>query len=140
MVYHVSATPGLAVLGFIIWERRWKELWQLPWIPLAVALAVIAPWAVAVHRAEPDYWRYFVVVEHLQRFLSKEPGQHPEPFWFLVPFLVGGIFPAAFLALEAVPEDKQPSACVGCRSCEQVCPQQIKVSEILADFTEKLKA
>lgn len=97
------AAPGLAVLGFIIWERRWKELWQLPWIPLAVALAVIAPWAVAVHRAEPDYWRYFVVVEHLQRFLSKEPGQHPEPFWFLVPFLVGGIFPAAFLALGAVP-------------------------------------
>ena len=44
-----------------------------------------------------------MVVEHLQRFLSKEPGQHPEPFWFLVPFLVGGIFPAAFLALGAVP-------------------------------------
>ena len=40
----------------------------------------------------------------------------------------------------ALPEEKQPSACIGCRSCEQVCPQQIKVSEIMADFTEKLKA
>ncbi len=95
--------PALAVLGFILWERRWKELWQLPWIPLAAALALIAPWALAVHRAEPDYWRYFVMIEHLQRFLSEESGQHPEPFWFLLPFLLGGIFPAAFVALGAVP-------------------------------------
>lgn len=26
-------------------------------------------------------------------------------------------------------EDKRPSACIGCRSCEAVCPQKIKVSE-----------
>ncbi len=51
----------------------------------------------------------------------------------------GGGFIAP-MALSALPEDKQPSACIGCRSCEQVCPQQIKVSEIMADFAEKLKA
>ena len=51
----------------------------------------------------------------------------------------GGGFIAP-MALSALPEEKQPSACIGCRSCEQVCPQQIKVSEIMADFTEKLKA
>ena len=50
----------------------------------------------------------------------------------------GGGFIAP-MALSALPEDKQPSACIGCRSCEQVCPQQIKVSEIMADFAEKLK-
>lgn len=38
-----------------------------------------------------------------------------------------------------LPEDKRPSACIGCRSCEAVCPQQIKISEAMADFTEKLK-
>jgi predicted aldo/keto reductase-like oxidoreductase len=42
-------------------------------------------------------------------------------------------------ALAAVPADKQPSACIGCRSCEAVRPQQIKISESMADFTEKLK-
>lgn len=51
----------------------------------------------------------------------------------------GGGFIAP-LALMAVPQDKQPSACVGCRSCEAVCPQQIKISEVMADFSEKLKA
>ena len=42
------------------------------------------------------------------------------------------------MALSALPPEKQPSACLQCRSCEQVCPQQIKISEVLADFSEKL--
>lgn len=49
----------------------------------------------------------------------------------------GGGFLAP-MALMAVAEDKQPSACIGCRSCEQVCPQRIKISEAMADFTAKL--
>lgn len=51
----------------------------------------------------------------------------------------GGGFMAP-MALMAVPEEKHPHACIGCRSCEAVCPQQIKVSEAMADFAEKLKA
>lgn len=50
----------------------------------------------------------------------------------------GGGFIAP-MALMAVPEDKHPSACIGCRSCEAVCPQQIKISEAMADFNAKLK-
>lgn len=50
----------------------------------------------------------------------------------------GGGFIAP-MALSALPEDKKPSACVRCRSCEKVCPQQIKISEAMADFNAKLK-
>ncbi len=50
----------------------------------------------------------------------------------------GGGFIAP-MALMAVPKDRQPSACIGCRSCEAVCPQQIKISEAMADFTKKLQ-
>ena len=49
----------------------------------------------------------------------------------------GGGFIAP-MALSALPEDKRPQACLQCRSCEQVCPQQIKISEVLADFSAKL--
>ena len=38
------------------------------------------------------------------------------------------------------PPEKRPSGCVGCRSCEKVCPQQIKISEAMSDFAEKLNA
>lgn len=51
--------------------------------------------------------------------------------------LTGGGFLAP-MALMAVEDEKKPSACVGCRSCEAVCPQQIKISEAMTDFTEKL--
>ncbi len=50
----------------------------------------------------------------------------------------GGGFIAP-MALSALPDDKQPHACLQCRSCEQVCPQQIKISEVLADFSAKLQ-
>lgn len=50
----------------------------------------------------------------------------------------GGGFIAP-MALSAIPDDKKPSACIGCRNCEAVCPQQIKISEAMADFSEKLK-
>lgn len=49
----------------------------------------------------------------------------------------GGGFLAP-MALMAVPEEKHPKACVGCKSCEAVCPQQIKIAEALADFSKKL--
>lgn len=50
----------------------------------------------------------------------------------------GGGFIAP-MALSALPEGKWPSACVGCRSCEKVCPQQIRISEMMKDFTARLK-
>jgi Predicted oxidoreductases of the aldo/keto reductase family len=45
----------------------------------------------------------------------------------------GGGFIAP-MAIGAMPANKQPSACIACKSCEEVCPQQIKISEILADY------
>jgi len=51
-------------------------------------------------------------------------------------FSEGGFI--APMALSALPEDKKPSACIGCRSCEAVCPQSLKISEAMADFTAKL--
>jgi predicted aldo/keto reductase-like oxidoreductase len=47
----------------------------------------------------------------------------------------GFIAPMAMMALS---DDKKPSACIACRSCEEVCPQQIKISEVMSDFAERL--
>ena len=49
----------------------------------------------------------------------------------------GGGFIAP-MALSALADDKKPSACIACRSCEEVCPQQIKISEVMSDFAGRL--
>ena len=49
----------------------------------------------------------------------------------------GGGFIAP-MRIAQMPAEKKPSACVGCRSCEAVCPQQIRISEALADFSARL--
>lgn len=43
------------------------------------------------------------------------------------------------MAVEALGKDKGPAACIGCKSCEAVCPQLLKISEAMADFAAKLK-
>ena len=37
-----------------------------------------------------------------------------------------------------LPEDKRPSACIGCHSCVAVCPQQLPIPETFAKFAEGL--
>lgn len=49
----------------------------------------------------------------------------------------GGGFIAP-MALSALPEEKWPSACIGCGSCEKVCPQQIRIPDMMRDFTDRL--
>ena len=84
------AIPGAAALGFLVWERRWLDLLRMPWIPLVAAILVVAPVAAVMHRSEPDFWRYFIEVEHIRRFTNPDANQHPQPWWlYLAIFPVG---------------------------------------------------
>ncbi len=35
-------------------------------------------------------------------------------------------------------ENKSPSACIGCKACEGVCPQTIEISAMMTDFAQKV--
>jgi 4-amino-4-deoxy-L-arabinose transferase-like glycosyltransferase len=65
--------PGLALLAFIAWERRWRELlaWELV-AGLALQAAAVLPWVLAV-AAEPNgaaYLRVFFVNNLFGRFTA----------------------------------------------------------------------
>ena len=41
-------------------------------------------------------------------------------------------------ALTDIDPDKRPNACVGCASCEEVCPQKIRISDMMSEFAKKI--
>ena len=50
----------------------------------------------------------------------------------------GGMAFIAPMALMAIPEEKRPVSCLHCQSCEQVCPQQIHISDFMTDFVNRI--
>lgn len=86
------AVPVLAIVPWMVWQRRFTEL--LHWGPLALLTAILLslPWALAIAQQAGDFWHYFFWVEHIQRF-AEENAQHKAPFWYYLPVLVAGTLP-----------------------------------------------
>jgi len=81
------------IVPFLLWERRWREIFTVPWLPLLSAVLVSLPWCLIIALREPDYWHCFFWKEHVQRFFSADSGMHQKPFWFLIPFFLDGSLP-----------------------------------------------
>lgn len=88
--------PALTAALWFPWERRFRELLSVWIVPVAVAGVFVLPFALAVHRANPDFWNYFFWVEHVQRFLDPQGGQHRQAFWFYLPVLAISAIPWTF--------------------------------------------
>ncbi|MDA3797552.1 MAG: phospholipid carrier-dependent glycosyltransferase [Kiritimatiellae bacterium] len=89
--------PGLTILPFLVWNRKWKEMLWMPWIPLFFMILISAPWVLMIYSQEPDFWHYFIVVEHWERFFSNNLSQHTEPFWYYIPVVFLGLIPTSFI-------------------------------------------
>ncbi|KPX49941.1 Undecaprenyl phosphate-alpha-4-amino-4-deoxy-L-arabinose arabinosyl transferase [Pseudomonas syringae pv. helianthi] len=90
------ALPVIITLPYMLWQRRLAELFRFGPLAVAIAVALCLPWALAVYRQEPDYWRYFFWHEHIRRFAG-DNAQHAQPWWFYLPLLVAACLPWAAL-------------------------------------------
>jgi 4-amino-4-deoxy-L-arabinose transferase-like glycosyltransferase len=87
----------LAGLVWVVWVTvNRRSGWPLIQIRCWVLLAVITlPWFVYVQWRYPEFFRFFILEQHLLRFLT--PAIHPEPLWYYVPVLLGLLMPWTWL-------------------------------------------
>lgn len=89
------AIPGATLATFIIWDKRYKAAFKAALLMIPLLALTILPLAFAIDRTSPDFWNYFINVEHLQRFTDGSDN-HPQPWYFLIPFLFLGGIPGIF--------------------------------------------
>jgi 4-amino-4-deoxy-L-arabinose transferase-like glycosyltransferase len=58
-----------------------------------VAVAVAAPWYIAMERAHPGYLYYYFIERHLRGYLTPTQRHAGRPWWYYLPIVVGGTLP-----------------------------------------------
>ena len=91
------ALPVLVLVPYLLWQRRYRDLFRMSWRPLLVAVLTALPWSLWVHSRAPDFWHYFFWTEHIHRFLADD-AQHKASFWFYFIAAPGMFLPWTFVA------------------------------------------
>jgi 4-amino-4-deoxy-L-arabinose transferase-like glycosyltransferase len=97
---------GLIILLFEASVRDREILHTIFWWPGPLLFGIIViPWHVAVGYLNPEFWHFYIVVQHFDRAMGNE---HVRPFWFFLATLPFGIlfwsaflFPAIFDAVKS---------------------------------------
>ena len=88
-----AVLPALTIACFLIPRGEWPRAREIPWVRGALLfLAIAAPWYVAVSVANPEFPRYFLVHEHLERFATTV-HRHPGAWWYHLAVLAAGLMP-----------------------------------------------
>jgi len=89
---------GAAVLLFTLVDGGLRAVrpW-LDWRALLLAMLIALPWFVLVGLRNPEFWHFFIVDQHLTRYLSTR--EHGEPLWFFVPVLPLALAPWSLVVL-----------------------------------------
>ncbi len=95
----IAVYAGLPIIAFALWRRDVASIWsRLPWVwGSLLFLAVCAPWYIAAEMRTPGFVEYFLLGEHVMRFIK--PGwkgdlygnAHREPLGYIWLFAASSI-------------------------------------------------
>jgi 4-amino-4-deoxy-L-arabinose transferase-like glycosyltransferase len=98
----------LPLLTLIVYSALQRSV--APWRRLmlgrgaAVFAILCLPWLILIQHRLPQFFQFFFVREHFQRFLTKIEDRY-QPWWFFIPILVAGILPWLLPALRSLYKD-----------------------------------
>jgi 4-amino-4-deoxy-L-arabinose transferase-like glycosyltransferase len=99
----VGAILPFLVLAVFFWSegRRRAVLALLRPLNLLVFFALVLPWFFALVQRHPDFLRYGLVNESIDRF-TRPVLERARPVWYYVPVLIGGLFPWSLVLPESL--------------------------------------
>jgi len=85
--------PGLTLFAYSLVYRHWQPWRRLSLLTgFALFALVTVPWCVLMQRHVPQFFDFFFIREHFQRFLTRIEDRY-EPVWFFIPVLATGCLP-----------------------------------------------
>ena len=99
-----AALPTLVLIAYSVsaWDWRiWKRLHIVS--GLLLFFAITAPWFIVMSFRHPEFFEFFFIHEHFERF-TQDTHRRPGPIYFFVPLLAAGFLPFLFQLPGAVLE------------------------------------
>jgi len=98
------ALAAVIIVLFVAVKQDWRVIPRTLWIPgIALYLAVMLPWYIAVQARNPEFFRFFILQHNLARF-SQDAYHHHQPFWFYLPVFLLAMMPWTLVLVLAVAE------------------------------------
>jgi 4-amino-4-deoxy-L-arabinose transferase-like glycosyltransferase len=94
--------PGLIGVAYLLMTRDWILIRRMYWLPgLALYLITTVPWFVLVQQRNPEFFHFFFIHEHFERFLTNEHHRSGK-WWYFIAVGAAGLLPWTPLLFAAI--------------------------------------
>ncbi len=85
--------PGAIIFLWFLLLNEWKKLRRLYLISGSLLFLIVAlPWHVLAHLQNPEWFDFYVIHEHFERYLE-DVSDRNQPFWYFFVLMPAGLFP-----------------------------------------------
>lgn len=97
-----AALPFASLVLYTVVSGDWRLWRRLHLVRGLLLFALIcAPWFAWVSLRNPEFFRFFFIHEHFERFLTKVHSRYQPP-WYFIPMLLVGMLPWTFMMCAAI--------------------------------------
>jgi 4-amino-4-deoxy-L-arabinose transferase-like glycosyltransferase len=101
--------PAFTLVVYSLLQRDWAPWRRLLLLRGTVLLAILClPWLMLIQHRLPQFFQFFFIREHFERFLTKIEVRY-EPWWYFIPILLLGVLPWLMPALRSLAVDWRQS-------------------------------
>ena len=94
--------PAMVIGSWIALTGRWRLLLSVRLLPGALLfLSITGPWHYLVGQETPEFYYFYFLHEHLERFLTTTHGRYQPP-WFFAAVLLAGMLPWTVFLFQAL--------------------------------------